>query len=121
MRAGESEPSMFHQVLTPVAGSLLLSALVAAVPVFVVLIMLGVLRRPAWQASAAGLAAALLLAVLVWQFPVGMALNAAAAGAVFALWPVMWIVFFSAAALQHRRRERALLGIPGLGVRTSAG
>jgi lactate permease len=84
---------MFHQLLTPVAGSLLLSSLVAAVPVLVVLVMLGGLRRPAWQASAAGLVVALLLAVLVWQFPMGMALNAAAAGAVFALWPVMWIVF----------------------------
>jgi lactate permease len=84
---------MFQQMLTPVAGSLLLSALTAAIPVLVVLIMLGGLRRPAWQASAAGLVAGLLLAILVWHFPVPMALNAAAAGAIFALWPVMWIVF----------------------------
>jgi lactate permease len=84
---------MFHQILTPVGGNLLLSTLTAAIPVLVVLVMLGVLRRPAWQASAAGLSAGLLLAIFVWQFPAGMAFNAAAAGAVFALWPVMWIVF----------------------------
>ena len=84
---------MFHQILTPVAGSLLLSSLVAAIPVLVVLVMLGGLQRPAWQASAAGLAAGLVLAVTVWGFPASMAINAAAAGAVFALWPVMWIVF----------------------------
>jgi lactate permease len=84
---------MFHQVLTPVAGSLLLSSLVAAIPVLVVLVMLGGLRRPAWQASGAGLAVGLLLAIFVWGFPAPMALDAAAAGAVFALWPVMWIVF----------------------------
>ena len=84
---------MFQQSLTPVAGSLLLSALTAAIPVLVVLIMLGGLRRPAWQASAAGLGTGLLLAILVWHFPAPMALNAAAAGAIFALWPVMWIVF----------------------------
>ena len=83
---------MFHQLLTPVAGSLPLSFLVAIVPIAVVLLMLGVLRRPAWQASLAGLVAGLLVAVLVWQFPAGLALDAAAAGALFGLWPVMWIV-----------------------------
>ena len=46
---------MFRQLLTPVAGSLPLSFLVAAVPIAVVLVLLGVARRPAWQASLAGL------------------------------------------------------------------
>ena len=91
---------MFHQVLTPVAGSLLLSFLIAAVPVALVLVLLGVLRRPAWQASLAGLLAGLLIATLVWDMPAGLALNAAAAGATFALWPVMWIVF-NALVLYH--------------------
>ena len=84
---------MFHQLLTPVAGNLPLSVLVAAIPIAVVLILLGVLRRPAWQASLAGLLVAAVVAIAVWQFPPGMALSSIAAGAVFALWPVMWIVF----------------------------
>ncbi len=84
---------MFHQLLTPVGGSLLLSFVVAALPIVTVLVMLGVLRRPAWQASLAGLVAGLLIAVLVWDLPAGLALDSVAAGAVFALWPVMWIVF----------------------------
>jgi lactate permease len=84
---------MFHQLLTPVADSLLFSFLVAALPVAAVLIMLGVLRRPAWEASLAGLVVGLIAAIAIWQFPVGMALNATAAGMVFAVWPVMWIVF----------------------------
>ncbi len=84
---------MFHQLLTPVAGSLPLSFAVAALPIVVVLVMLGVLRRPAWQASLGGLVVGLLVAVLVWQFPVGLALESIAAGAVFGLWPIMWIVF----------------------------
>jgi lactate permease len=84
---------MFHQLLTPVAGSLAVSFLVAALPIAVVLVMLGVWRRPAWQASLAGLVAAMLLAVGVWRFPPALAADGAAAGAVFALWPVMWIVF----------------------------
>ena len=84
---------MFHQLLTPVGGSLLLSFVVAALPIATVLVMLGVLRRPAWQASLGGLVVGLLIAVLIWDLPAGLALNSVAAGAVFALWPVMWIVF----------------------------
>ncbi|MGD0492049.1 MAG: L-lactate permease [Steroidobacteraceae bacterium] len=84
---------MFNQLLTPVGGGLLSSFLVAALPIVTVLVALGVLRRPAWQASLAGLAAGLIIAIGVWKFPVGLALNSVAAGAVFALWPVMWIVF----------------------------
>jgi lactate permease len=83
---------MFQQLLTPVAGSLGLSFLVAILPVIAVLVLLGVLRRPAWQAALAGLVVALIVAVGVWRMPVGLALDAVANGAVFALWPVMWIV-----------------------------
>ena len=84
---------MFHQLLRPVAGSLPLSFLVAILPIVTVLVMLGVLRRPAWQASLGGLIVGLIIAIAVWQFPVGLAFNSVAAGVVFALWPVMWIVF----------------------------
>ncbi len=84
---------MFHQLLTPVGGSLLLSFLVAALPILLVLVLLGVARRPAWQASLAGLVAGALVATLVWRFPADLALSSAAAGATFGLWPVMWIVF----------------------------
>src|SRR5687767_13012565 len=84
---------MFHQLVQPVAGTLWLSFLVAAVPIAVVLVLLGVLRRPAWQSSLAGLVVALALAVLVWRMPADLAFSSIAAGATFALWPVMWIVF----------------------------
>ena len=84
---------MFHQLLTPIGGSLPLSFLVAALPVAVVLLLLGVARRPAWQASLAGVVVALIIAVTLWKMPAGLALDSAAAGAVFACWPVMWIVF----------------------------
>jgi len=84
---------MFHQILTPVAGNLLLSIIAAALPIATVLVALGILRRPAWQASLAGLIVGLVIAMLFWQFPVGLAINSVAAGSVFALWPVMWLVF----------------------------
>ena len=83
---------MFQQLQTPIGGSLGLSFLVAVLPILAVLVLLGVLRRPAWQAALAGLAVGLIVSVTAWQMPVGLALNAVASGALFALWPVMWIV-----------------------------
>ena len=56
--------------------------------------MLGVLRRPAWQASLAGLVVGVRRRRhRLGRCPSRLALDSAAAGAVFALWPVMWIVF----------------------------
>src|ERR1700747_3477708 len=89
---GLGRTKMFKQLLTPVAGSLPLSFIVAALPVATVLVLLGVLRRPAWQASRAGLIVALIIAIGVWSLPASLAINSVAAGVVFALWPVMWIV-----------------------------
>jgi lactate permease len=83
---------MFHQLLTPVGDSLALSFLVAILPIATVLILLGVLRRPAWQAALAGLIVGLIIAIAVWGLPAPIAFAAASSGAVFALWPVMWIV-----------------------------
>ncbi len=84
---------MFHQLLTPVGGSLPLSFALAALPIITVLLLLGVARRPAWQASLAGLVVAFAIALTAWQLPPAIAASAVAAGATFALWPVMWIVF----------------------------
>jgi lactate permease len=83
---------MFQQLITPVAGSLGWSFLVAVLPVVAVLLSLGVLRLPAWQAALAGLIVGLAIAIGVWQVPAGLAFNSVLNGAVFALWPVMWIV-----------------------------
>ena len=84
---------MFQQLLTPVADSLGLSFVVASLPILTVLVLLGLLRRPAWQASLAGLIVGLVIAVGLWRLPIGLALDATLNGVVFALWPVMWIVF----------------------------
>ncbi len=83
---------MFQQLLTPVGDSLGLSFVVATLPVIVVLFMLGIFRRPGWQAALAGLIVGLAIAIYVWRMPPALALNSVANGAVFALWPVMWIV-----------------------------
>ncbi len=83
---------MFQQLLTPVDNSLVLSFVVAALPIAAMLVLLGIFRRPGWQAALVGLVIALVVAVTVWRVPVALALDSVANGAVFALWPVMWIV-----------------------------
>ncbi len=88
----KAEEILFHQLLTPVADSLGLSVLVAVLPIVTVLVLLGVLQRPAWQAAGAGLIVGLIVAVTAWQVPPRLAFDAVLNGAVFALWPVMWIV-----------------------------
>ncbi len=80
---------MFQQLLTPVGDSLTLSFMVAILPIATVLVLLGVLKRPAWQAALAGLVVGLLIAAAAWPIPVRIALPSAFNGAVFALWPVM--------------------------------
>jgi lactate permease len=91
---------MWQQNYTPVASSLPLSALVAAVPIFALLILLGVMRKPAWMASLVGLGAAALVAAGVYGMPLGRLFAAATYGAAFGLLPIGYVVF--AAILLYR-------------------
>ena len=84
---------VWEQVYTPVGGSLGLSALVAALPIFTLLLLLGVLRKPAWMASVAGLAAAVLVSMAVYGMPLGRVAGAITFGAAFGLFPIGWVVF----------------------------
>lgn len=83
---------MFQQLLSPVAGSLALSALVAALPLVLLFVLLGVLRVKAWKAALAGLVSSALLATLVWQMPVGQTLAATTEGMFYGLFPILWIL-----------------------------
>ena len=56
---------MFRQLLTPVGDSLGLSFLIAILPVVAVLVLLGLLRRPAWQAALAGLIVGLMASLFL--------------------------------------------------------
>jgi lactate permease len=76
-------------------GGLALSALVAALPIFVLLLLIGVLRKPAWIASLSGLAAAALVAAGVYGMPPGLLVGAIGYGAAFGLFPIGWIVFWA--------------------------
>jgi L-lactate transport len=84
---------MWSHNYTPVAGSLALSSVAAAVPIFVLLFLLGVKRTPAWIAGLFGLAAAAVIAVAVYGMPVANLLGATGLGAANGLFPIGWVVF----------------------------
>jgi len=86
--------------MTPIAGSVALSALVAAVPLFTLLLLLGVFRRQAWVASLSGLGAAVLVAAGVYGMPLGKLVATVTYGAAYGLFPIGWVVF--AAILLYR-------------------
>jgi lactate permease len=82
---------MFQQQLAPL-GSLTLSALVGLLPLVAVFLTLGVLRWKAHWAGLTALAVAIVVAVAAYGMPVGLAALSATQGAVFGLYPIMWIV-----------------------------
>ena len=73
-------------------GSVFVSALVAALPVVVLLGLLAFFHVRAHRAALAGLASAWLVAVLVFGMPALLATAAAGYGAVYGLFPIGWIV-----------------------------
>jgi lactate permease len=91
---------MWLQDYTPIHHSLPLSALLAAVPIFTLLFLLGVKRQPAWLSALAGLAAAVIVALGAYGMPIGRLFSAVIYGAAFGLWPIGWVVF--AAVLLYR-------------------
>ncbi|OPF79443.1 lactate transporter [Streptomyces antioxidans] len=83
---------MYHQPTAPLGGSLGWSALTAAIPLLLLFLLLGVFRVRAWIASVTGLLVATAVAVGGYGMPFGTAVAGAAEGAVFGLFPAMWIV-----------------------------
>jgi lactate permease len=83
------------QNYTPIGNSLGLSALAAAIPILVLFLMLGVLRKAAWIAAAAALASAFVVALGVYGMPAKLVLISTLFGAAYGLFPIAWIVFTS--------------------------
>lgn len=84
---------MYQQDFHPVSGPLMWSALVAALPLLTLFVLLGVLRVRAHLAAMASLGVALAVAIAAYGMPAGQALDAAALGVAFGLFPIMWIVW----------------------------
>src|SRR5678816_2991839 len=80
----------WQQNYDPLHGPL--STIAAALPLVVLLGLLASRRVPAYAAALAGLATALLVAVVVIGMPAGLAGRAAVFGAAYGLLPIGWIV-----------------------------
>ena len=94
LQTAKIDPSlMWQQTYTPIGGSLGLSALVAAIPIFVLLFVLAALRLPAWKASLIGLVAAIGVALGAYHMPAGPLIGSVLYGAAFGLFPIGWIVY----------------------------
>lgn len=83
---------MFTPTTDPIAGSVAVSALVALVPLLTFFILLAVVKVKAHWAGLGSLAVAIIVAILGWNMPVGLALNSGVMGMVFGAFPIVWIV-----------------------------
>ncbi len=86
---------MWQQNYHPHGQSIAVTAILAAVPIAVLLVLLGIAKKPAWLSSLVGLAAALIVAMAWYGMPASLALSSAAYGAAFGLFPIGWIVFWA--------------------------
>jgi lactate permease len=72
-----------------------LSAAVAAIPIIVLFIMLGALRKPAWLSAVGALISALIVSLVFYGMPAQLALLSTLYGAAYGMFPIAWIVFAS--------------------------
>jgi lactate permease len=84
---------MFSQLINPL-DNLLLTCLVALIPVVALLVMLAVFRWPAWLATLIGSIITFLLALWVWKMPFDQGWKAYWYGAATGVWNVNWITFW---------------------------
>src|SRR5438445_9844571 len=108
---------------------MVVSGIVAGIPLYILFVMLALLRMPAWLSALVAMLSAAVLAALVWGMPVGLDVSATTEGMANGLWPISWIVlnavFFhnltlasgdfdvikrSLTRLTEDRRVQALLG-----------
>src|SRR5438477_12157110 len=86
---------MWQHNYAPIGGSLGLSTPVAAIPIIVLFIMLGALRKAAWISALSALASALVVALVAYGMPLRLALSSTLFGAATGTFPIAWIVFTS--------------------------
>ncbi len=73
-------------------GSIGLSALVAAIPLLIILYMLGIKRSKGHNAAFFGVLSAILIAIFVFKMPAGLAMSATLNGVMTGIFPIIWIV-----------------------------
>jgi lactate permease len=83
---------VYTQDFNPVSDSLGLTAIFAALPILTLFVLLGGLKMKAQWAALISLGVAMLVAMIVYSMPVDQTALSASEGAVFGLFPIMWIV-----------------------------
>ena len=83
---------MYQQVYDPVADSLGLTSLFAAIPLTLMFVMLGVFKRSPQLSALVSLAATVAVATLVYPMPFSAALNSGLFGVAFAMLTIAWIL-----------------------------
>jgi lactate permease len=83
---------LFKQDFSPVSDSLGLSSIFAVLPILTLFVLLGGFKVKAHIAALVSLVVALLVAIIVYDMPVGQAALSTSEGVAFGLFPIMWIV-----------------------------
>jgi lactate permease len=83
---------MYQQVYDPVAHSLGLTAIFAALPLTLMFVMLGGFKRSPQLSALVSLIACFAVATLVYPMPFGVALNSGLFGVAFAVMTIGWIL-----------------------------
>ena len=84
---------MWQHDYMPVAQSIGWSALCAAMPLFVLLFLLAIMRKPAWISAIASLVTAILMVWVVYRMPAEIIFSATLFGIAHGLLPTGWITF----------------------------
>jgi lactate permease len=85
----------FTQNFTVVGDNLALSAIVALIPILYFFWALAIKRMKGYIAGLTTLAVALIVAIVAFKMPAGMALMSASQGAVYGILPIGWIIITS--------------------------
>ena len=83
---------MYTQDFDPVSDSLGLTSIFAVLPLVTLFVLLGGVKMKAQWAALISLAVAIIVALAVYEMPVGQTALSATEGAAFGLFPIMWIV-----------------------------
>jgi lactate permease len=83
---------MYQQVYDPVAQSLGLTSIFAAIPLTLMFIMLGVFKRSPQLSALVSLLAALAVATVIYPMPIAAALQSGLFGVAFAILTIAWIL-----------------------------
>src|SRR5215831_8928161 len=85
--------SVFTQHLNPL-NTIFGSTLVALLPLALLLVLLAVMRVTAWLAVIIGAVVTIIMAITIWDAPVGTTFKAWGIGAATGIWSIDWIVFW---------------------------